>query len=128
MNTWKWHRKKDGFPELENYEVSSKGDKRFSAFYAKTRTGRSIEEVYQVDVKGYNSIKEGKGKNPKDGDRVRAWNEYLYLWRRWAKDHPDLIEDLREKSRGKVLTDMFANSHINQAHALAIILTETDGE
>lgn len=35
------------------YEVSSKGDKRFSAFYARLKDGRTIEEAYQLDVKGY---------------------------------------------------------------------------
>lgn len=35
------------------YEVSTAGDKRFSAFNAKLRDGRSIEAHYQCDVKGY---------------------------------------------------------------------------
>lgn len=50
------------------YEVSSKGDKRFSAFYARLSDGRSIEEAYQLDIKGYrrlgNSPMLGKGKPP----------------------------------------------------------------
>ena len=33
------------------YEVSSAGDKRFSAFYAKLKDGRSIEKAYQ-EAKG----------------------------------------------------------------------------
>lgn len=32
------------------YEVSSKGDKRFSALFAKMPDGRSIEMHYQCDV------------------------------------------------------------------------------
>lgn len=50
------------------YEVSSKGDKRFSAFYAKLSDGRSIEEAYQLDIKGYRKLGNnpmlGKGKPP----------------------------------------------------------------
>ena len=43
------------------YECSSRGDKRFSAFYAYV-DGKSIEYIYQVEIKGYSSIEEGKGK------------------------------------------------------------------
>lgn len=35
------------------YEVSSKGDKRFSAFNAIMPDGRSIEEIYQCDCKHF---------------------------------------------------------------------------
>lgn len=45
MYTWQRYR---------GYEVSSKGDKRFSAFNAILSDGRSIEQHYQCDVKGYN--------------------------------------------------------------------------
>lgn len=44
MYTWS---KNDG------YECSSAGDFRFSAFYAIMPDGRSIEQHYQCDVKGY---------------------------------------------------------------------------
>ena len=36
-----------------SYEVSTKGDKRFSALNARLKDGRTIEEAYQLDVKGY---------------------------------------------------------------------------
>ena len=35
------------------YEVSSIGDKRFSAMYAVMPDGRTIEQWYQCDLKGY---------------------------------------------------------------------------
>lgn len=35
------------------YEVSSKGDKRFSSFCAIMPDGRSLECHYQCDIKGY---------------------------------------------------------------------------
>ena len=60
---YKWSRYSDN-----SYEVSSQGDKRFSALFAKLKDGRTIEEAYQLDVKGYrqqsNNWKEGKGKAP----------------------------------------------------------------
>jgi hypothetical protein len=30
---------------------------------------------------------------------------YLPLWKEWARQNPDLIEELRVESDGKVLTD-----------------------
>lgn len=107
------------------YEVSSKGDKRFSAFYAKLTDGRSIEQAYQLDVKGYrifgNDWRLGKGKPPLNKE-IDLWTEYLKLWQQWAKENPEAIADLKEKAKGKVLTDMFASSPISQARALATIL------
>ena len=50
---------------------------------------------------------------------------YLPLWQEWAKQNPELIEELREKSKGKVLTDKFANTRVSQARALADILNES---
>ena len=176
-----------------SYEVSSKGDKRFSALYAKFKEGttiwwndpsdglnkqiniggKTIEDVYQKVIK-----KSGKGKRPDmqsivsllmyetntgitiDGTTIRSYAEkhlpkellsklapykhtsslllgqlpketmedysyymgYLPLWQEWAKQHPELIQELREKSVGKVLTDQFASTRVSQARALADIL------
>lgn len=49
---------------------------------------------------------------------------YLPLWKEWANQNPELIEDLKEKSKGKVLTDQFATTRVNQARALADIINE----
>ena len=51
---------------------------------------------------------------------------YLPLWQEWARQNPELIEELREKSKGKVLTDQFANTRVSQARALADILNSTE--
>lgn len=111
------------------YECSSKGDKRFSALFATLSDGRTIEEAYQLDVKGYRSIssswRDGKGKpalNGKSPDEL--WTEYLALWRQWANENPSLIAELKAASAGLVLTDCFATSSINQARALSEILSE----
>ena len=109
------------------YECSSVGDKRFSAFSAYLPDGRSIEEHYQCDVKEYDpggrNWKRGKGRPPLDKSKD-LWGEYKALWVQWAAAHPDLIADLRARATGGVLSDHFATSPINQAHALAEILND----
>lgn len=112
------------------YEVSSKGDKRFSAFYAKLKDGRTIEEAYQLDIKGYrkfgNSPMLGKGKPPLDQSKD-MWLEYLQLWARWADENPALLFELKgiaDKHCG-ILSDMFATTEVNQAHALSYLLSMT---
>jgi hypothetical protein len=109
------------------YECSSKGDKRFSALFATLPDGRTIEEAYQLDVKGYRTLSEdwrfGKGKPPLlDKTSTELFSEYLALWEWWATENPELIEELELVTRGKVLTDQFATSQVNQAHALSIII------
>lgn len=127
-----------------SYEVSSKGDKRFSALNATFKEGTIIEGI---DVGGktieyvYQNIfkKSGKGKAPAEDSILYnpelktekeqqdfSYNRiYLPLWQEWAKQNPELIEELREKSKGKVLTDQFANTRVSQARALADILNAT---
>lgn len=162
-----WNRTSDN-----SYEVSSKGDKRFSALVATFKKGtvidgvdvggRTIEDVYQSVIK-----KSGKGKAPaknsildldtvddnghpifdssrlpKDllktvadyatlGGRKLTKEEledfsyyegYLPLWQEWARQNPELMEELREKAKDKTLTDRFANTRVSQARALADIL------
>ena len=117
-----WSRKK-------GYEVSSIGDKKFSAFYARI-DGRTIESIYQTEIKGHRSIKEGKGKPPLNGkSHEQLWKEYLGLWKLWASEHEDDIFELAllATDNGYMLRDTFANTTINQARALAQILNETFG-
>ena len=113
--------KTDGWARVsENgYEISTVGDKRFSALNARLKTGDTIEQAYQT-AKG-----SGKGK-PSIHKDFDYWNTYLELWKQWAKENPELIEELKEKSKGKILTDQFATTENNQARALATILKETE--
>ena len=114
----------------EFYEVSTRGDRRFSALVARLRDGRTIEEAYQLDVKGYRKVgndwRIGKGRPPLDKTiDVRAC--YLALWRQWANENSTLIEELRSLSRGKILHDRFAKpGRVSQAEALTIVLSETE--
>jgi hypothetical protein len=107
------------------YECSSKGDKRFSAFYAKIGD-ITIEYAYQVNIKGYSSIKEGKSKPPlnKNISRNDLYLLYKSLWELWTKDHLDDLRDLYKKAIefNYILSDQFATSDINQARALSDII------
>ena len=118
------------------YEVSSKGDKRFSALNAYLEDGRTIEQKYQFDPypvgKGYDpgGLDWRKGKNRKPLD-PRSTPEALYegykgRWRQWATLYPQLMLELRVEAlkHGGVLSDCFASTPVNQAHALADLLNE----
>jgi hypothetical protein len=109
------------------YEVSSKGDKRFSAYFARIKSlgGHTIEFLYQVGIKGYPSINEGKGQPPLNGaPRSVLYDKYKTLWVMYLNENPGLLEDLRVKSAGRILTDRFAKTEISQAKALAELLTD----
>ena len=117
------------FARRNGYECSSKGDKRFSAFCARMPDGRTIEEHYQCDVKGYQpggtNWRLGKGKPPLDKSKD-MWTEYLALWEEWALTHPDLMDELGEAAKLKqyALSDCFASTPVNQARALVEILNK----
>lgn len=105
------------------YECSSKGDHRFSAFFAYMPDGRSIEQHYQLDVKAYQPG--GKG-NPPLNKNIDLYQSYLRLWRIWAEQHPELISELYERAMqyDMCLSDRYATTEVNQAHALSDILNE----
>ena len=122
MEIFKWSR-------TGGYECSSKGDRRFSAFYAKLADGRTIEQHYQCDVKGYDvggtNWKLGKGKPPlKEMTQDVLWEKYLSLWREWMEMNIPLMRELylKAKENDYILSDRFAKTPINQAHALSVIL------
>jgi hypothetical protein len=126
MITWAYSKTANG-----GFQVSTKGDARFSALTAKMPDGRTIEEWYQCDVKGYQvggtDWKIGKGRPPITGmPREHLWEMYLGLWRIWAIHNPGLMQDLLLLARqhNNVLVDSFARGNINQARALAQILNE----
>jgi hypothetical protein len=127
IEPWPWARRVE--PGQPHYEVSSKGDARFSALRARLGDGRTIEEAYQLDVKGYRAHgsdwRLGKGKPPLRDD-TDLWAEYLALWRRWARDNAALLDELTERARGRTLTDCFASTDISQARALATLLAERE--
>lgn len=130
------------------YEVSTKGDKRFSALNAKLATGTTITidgksyDVGNMTIENaYQSVlkKSGKGKAPATdsplyNENLKTDEErqdysyqrgYLPLWKEWAKQNPDLITELnRIAFNNRKLSDAFANTKVSQARALADILNE----
>ena len=111
------------------YEVSSHGDKRFSAFNAIMPDGRSIECHYQCDIKGYDiggrNWKLGKGKPPREKmSHEEIWQKYLKLWEVWASNNKELVQELKEVlvKYNNTLSDKFASTPVNQARALAKVL------
>lgn len=94
------------FPMLE---CSSKGDKRFSAFYARIRSlgNRSIEEIYQgskifADGSTGLSPREAKGKKAVNMDYCAKI--YDKLWVIYLDENPELVKVLKEY---KGYSDMF---------------------
>ena len=104
------------------YECSSRGDTRFSALYArvKSKGNNTIEHIYQTEIKGYNSIKEGKGKKGKLFSWEIQQQKYIELWRIYLEENPDLRKVLVNAiASGHVLHDMFAKGNaMNQATVL----------
>jgi len=109
---------KHGIPP--HLECSSRGDKRFSAFFARIqkRNGRTIEELYQGH-KIINGItghtwKEAKGKMADNQEECNRF--YSILWDEYIKENPHLLEILK-KAVG--LSDTFGQAnHCCQATEL----------
>ena len=120
------------------YEVSSKGDKRFSAFSAKIKRfdNLTIEVLYQcTDLgKGNDPIgldwRKGKGFPPANRKSPEElYKGYKQLWTFWMAENIDLVFELAERAAdaGYVLTDCFASTPVNQARALSELLNEFFG-
>jgi hypothetical protein len=119
----------------QKFEVSSRGDKRFSAGWAEV-DGRTIEDIYQVDIKG--GVKTGpgrfaystKGNPPAAGSPAskmtpdEQYEAYKDLWRKYFDQNPEALQEVARKSQGKVLTDIYGSGDVNQARAIHDILTE----
>lgn len=140
MSGYKW-----AVQSSNSYEVSSKGDSRFSALNARFKpgtiifghdvSGRTIESVYQNGIKQGDWTTDSNTKTgvPRSKEIIKgntsedSYREgYLPLWKEWAKQNPSLIEELSIKAAGKVITDMFVSKDttVSQARALSEILNE----
>lgn len=106
------------FGEPPFLECSSKGDKRFSAFYARV-DGKSIEERYQSfkvfdDGKTNLTWRQAKGKTPINAKQAREY--YSQLWDLYIAKHPELLIVLKQHSG---LSDIFGQKgHCCQAEEL----------
>lgn len=113
--------------EAPYLECSSRGDRRFSAFYAKVRRygGMSIEEVYQ-----YAKVFEdgSTGLTPREAKGLKAVNQefcnalYSILWDRYIEENPHLLPILKAATG---LSDVFGQEgHCCQAIELWRIRNE----
>jgi len=102
-------------------ECSSRGDPRFSAFYAriKARNNRSIEEIYQAakvfkDGTTGLSWREAKGRKAINSSECSVL--YAKLWDEYVEENPHLLDFIKERSG---LSDMFGQQgHCCQATEL----------
>jgi|SRR5882762_1459239 len=102
-------------------ECSSRGDKRFSAFYAKIRSqgSISIEDLYQaskvfMDGRTGLSWREAKGRKCINQDEVRIL--YSKLWDTYIFENPELLDVLKNTNG---LSDIFGQQgHACQAEEL----------
>jgi hypothetical protein len=102
-------------------ECSSKGDKRFSAFYAriKRRQNKCIEEIFQAskifeDGSTGLTWREAKGRRPVNAMFVQRF--YAQLWDEYIEENPELLSVIREASG---LSDIFGQpGHMCQATEL----------
>lgn len=114
------------FSQERHIECSSRGVKALSAMYCRMDDGRTIEQHYQCDVKGYDiggtNWRLGKGRQPKTTmTRMEQYEKYKALWKEYL---PNTMLDELIKQPVRILTDSFAISEINQAAAIADILNE----
>ena len=137
------------------YEVSDRGDKRFSQFGAKLKDGRNIDTAYKqaraklrtelfqqaqkAEAERVTRLQEAARKKGQDPSLIKpeeiemrepepreVYPLYKALWQQWAVENPSLIEDLRKKAAGRPLTDYsLRKGAISPARALAEIMDES---
>lgn len=118
------------YGEAPYLECSSRGDKRFSAFYARvpSESNLTIEELYQAakvfeDGSTGLSWREAKGRKAVNQEEVTRY--YSELWDAYIRERPELLEVLKKASG---LSDMFGQEgHCCQATELWRIKNEASG-
>jgi hypothetical protein len=153
VRVFSWDRKHSQGFELSTLATNPLG-KKFSALNAKLKDGRTIEEAYQLDIKGYrkvlnelldkgeryytatngkrydlmdkrSTVMVGKGKLPLNKmTQEESYKAYVNLWMQFAIENPDLIKQLFREAKSRILTDAFAGTDINQARAISDVMNE----
>jgi hypothetical protein len=99
-------------------ECSSRGDKRFSAFFARVN-GKSIEEQYQaakVFADGSTGLSWREAKGRKAVNQEQCAQIYAQLWDAYMYSHPELLKIIDAASG---LSDIFGQpGHVCQATEL----------
>lgn len=83
------------------------------------RVQQFFRENYNIHLINEYFFEKGKHETFED---FSYYEGYLPLWQEWARQNPELIDELRTKAKGKTLTDQFANTRVSQARALVDIL------
>lgn len=103
------------------FECSSRGDKRFSAFYARVND-KTIEEQYQafkvfkIDGRFVTGLPPAHAKGKKAINQLEAAQLYSQLWNKYIALNPGLLSVLRKASG---LSDIFGQKgHCCQATEL----------
>ena len=96
-------------------EWSSKEGWDTSRFEQRVKPQIDKGEAYQMEFEYIDQSKEAM-------EDFSYREGYLPLWQEWARQNPELMEELRENAKGKTLTDRFANTRVSQARALADVL------
>lgn len=110
--------------KFKEYVESGQIDKDYSKDFQdnKNRVQQFFRENYNIHLINEYFFEKGKHETFEDFSYYEA---YLPLWQEWARQNPELIDELRIKAKGKTLTDQFANTRVSQARALADILNST---
>jgi hypothetical protein len=120
---------------------SRKTNEPLSALRMKFSDGRTVEEVYQLDVKGYRQAAmsnsqwkdkpwmmwmEGKGKPPLKGQSPAELEaQYTDLWRHWFNQNPDQLEVAARAIGNRPINDLFASpGSVSQSKSIHEILVE----
>lgn len=118
---------------LENYlqkhpsEVNKFGGSVLSS-YAKDVYGDKYDATkdnFQGEYSSYIKAISLSNKSKEEREDFSYTEGYLPLWQEWARQNPELMDELRIKAKGKTLTDQFANTRVSQARALADILNNS---
>lgn len=112
-------------------EVTSKGGligKRFSPFFMKHKSGKSLENYYQLDIKGYGKLgytswKQVKGEAPLNPD-IDCYETFKTLYWEYFRNNPSVLYELAVLGIDHVFTDLHATSSNTQARAYSEILNQ----
>lgn len=114
-----WFRGKEAKYGVPPYlECHSRGDKRFSPFFAYVN-GESIEvqfQAHKIFEDGSTGLtwKEAKGRKATNQEECNIL--YINLWKQYIKEHPELLIVLKQATG---LRDMFSKlGNLNQAEVL----------
>lgn len=98
-------------------ECSSRGDKRFSAFFAKVN-GSTIEQIYQSSkiINGKRVDDWRKAKGVKADNHAELTKLYEALWQQYFQENPELYNIILEYNG---FSDMFGQKgHVCQAEEI----------